>query len=64
MYDAGYKLMSIWVPKTSEGKAIKMERSIFLRRIEALTAGWPKKKLLIFFAEILEIVKEKIKEAE
>ena len=62
MYTAGYKLMSIWVPRESEGKTAKLERKIFLRRLEALTAGWSKTRLNKFFRDVLRIVKEKIEE--
>jgi len=62
LYEAGYKQMRIWVPRESEGKTTKMERTMFIRRIEALTAGWSDKKLSKFFSDVLKIVKEKIKE--
>ena len=62
LYEAGYKQMRIWVPRESEGKTAKMERAMFIRRIEALTAGWSDKKLSKFFSAVLKIVKEKIKE--
>ena len=62
MYSAGYKQMSIWVPRESEGKTEKIERKVFLRRIEALTAGWPKSKLNKFFRDVLKIINEKIEE--
>ena len=62
MYNAGYKLMSIWVPREFEKETTKMERRIFLRRIESLTAGWTEKKLSKLFNELLKIVKEKVKE--
>ena len=64
MYSAGYKLMSIWVPRDSEGKAVKMERKIFLRRLEALTAGWSKTKVNKFFGDVLKIVKLKVEEEQ
>ena len=62
MYDAGYKQMRIWVPRESEGKTAKLERQMFLVRLEALTAGWSKSKLSRLFSDILKIIKERIKE--
>ena len=62
MYDMGYKQMRIWVPRNSEKEPAKTERKIFLRRLEALTAGWSKYKLSELFSEILIIVQKRIKE--
>ena len=64
MYAAGYKQMRIWVPRESESKTIKLERKMFMVRLEALTAGWSRTKLSKLFFEILKLVKEKIKEDE
>ena len=62
MYAAGYRQAQVWIPTKSEGKEAKMERRLFLRRLEALTIGWPKKKLSKFLSDVLKIIKEKIKE--
>ena len=62
MYEAGYKQMRVWVPRGSEGKTAKMERKMFMVRLEALTAGWSKAKLSRFFSEVLKVIKGKIKE--
>jgi hypothetical protein len=62
MYDAGYKQMRIWVPRESEGKAVKMERKMFVARLEELTAGWSKARLSKLFSGTLKIIKERIKE--
>ena len=62
MYEAGYKQMRIWVPRESEGKTEKLERKMFMTRLEALTAGWSKNKISKLLSELLKIVKEKIKE--
>lgn len=62
MNDAGYKQKIIWVPKDSEKEAAKLERKIFLNRIEALTAGWTKAKMSKLFKEVLVIIKERINE--
>ena len=64
MYEAGYKQMRIWVPRDSEKEPVKTERRIFLKRLEALTAGWPKAKLARLFSEVLKTVTAKIKEKE
>jgi len=64
MYAAGYKQMRIWVPRESEGKTAKLERKIFTRWLEALTAGYSAAKLSRFLSSVLKIVKERIKEDE
>ena len=64
MYAAGYKQMRVWVPRESEGKTVKLERKMFLSRLEALTAGWSKTRLNRFFRDALKIMTEKIKEEE
>ena len=64
MYADGYRQMQIWVPRESEGKTAKLERKMFMKRLEALTAGWSKAKLSRFFSDVLKIVKTKIKEDE
>jgi len=60
MYEAGYKQMQVWVPRDSEGKGVKLERKLFLKRIEALTAGWSKSKLKRLFKDVLNYITEKI----
>ena len=62
MYEAGYKQKIVWVPMYSEGKKEKLERRMFLSRLEALTAGWSKTKLSNFFSRVLKLVKEMINE--
>jgi hypothetical protein len=64
MYAAGYKQMRIWVLRGSESSAEKVERRVFLRRLEALTAGWSKAKLTRFLSGVLKTVKERIKEGK
>ena len=64
LYDAGYKQMLIWVPRESEGKAVKLERKMFIKRIESLTAGWSKTKLSRFFKDVLSYISEKIKQED
>ena len=64
MYAAGYKQMRIWVPRESEGKTAKLERKMFMKRLEALTAGWSKTKLSRCVSEVLKIIKTKIKEED
>ena len=62
MYSAGYKQKRVWVPRDSEGKAVSMERRLFIARLDELTAGWSKSKISKFLSSILKIMKEKIKE--
>jgi len=64
MYEAGYKQMQIWVPRGSEGKAVKMERKLFVKRLESLTAGWSKTKLNRLFKDVLYYITEKLKKEE
>ena len=64
MDKAGYKQKIVWVPKKSDEEAAKIDRRLFFRRIDALTAGWPKNKLSRFLSDVLKIVKEKIKEVD
>ena len=64
MYEAGYKQMQIWVPRESESKTAKMERKMFLRRLESLTPGWSRAKLSRLFKDVLRYVTEKIKEED
>ena len=61
LYSAGYKQVIIWVPKDSEGKAVKMERKMFLKRIESLTIGWSRAKLNRLFKDVIKHISEKIK---
>ena len=62
MYAAGYKQKIIWVPNESEKKTSKLEKKVFMRRLDALTLGWSKTKLNKLFREILKFIKEKNKE--
>ena len=64
MRQAGYKQVLIWVPKNSEGKSIKLERNMFLKRIEELTVGWSKTKLSRLFKDVLNYISEKISKEE
>jgi len=59
LYEAGYKQMLIWVPRESEGKNIKMDRKMFLKRIEAMTAGWSRTKLSRLLRDALQYIAEK-----
>ena len=58
---AGYKQVLVWVPKESEGKAIKQDRKLFLKHIESLTIGWSKTKLNRLFRDVIKFITEKIK---
>jgi len=58
MYAAGYKQMRVWVPRDSEGQAVKLTRQMFSAHLEALTAGWSKAKLSKLFSGILKFIKE------
>ena len=64
MYEAGYKQVRIWVPRESEGKTARMERKMFMVRLQALTVGWSKTKLSKLFSSVLKIIKDKTKEEE
>jgi len=64
MYESGYKQMQVWVPRDSEGKSVKLERKLFIKRIESLTVGWSKSKLNRLFREVLNYISEKINKEE
>ena len=64
MYAAGYKQKRIWVPRESEKAPVKLERQAFILKLEELTAGWSKARLSKLFAEVIGIIKQKIKEEE
>ena len=64
MYEAGYKQMQIWVPKKTEGKAVKIERKIFMKRLESLTAGWSNAKLNKLLKNVLNYISDKIKKED
>jgi len=64
MNEAGYKQMQVWVPKNSEGKGVKLERKLFIKRIEALTAGWSKSRLNRLIREVLKHISDKINKEE
>ena len=64
MYEAGYKQVQVWVPKGSEGKAVKLERKMFMKQIEALTAGWSKSKLSRLLKDVLKYITERIKQED
>jgi len=64
MYAAGYKQIRLWVPRGSEGKAVKMDRQAFIHKLNELTAGWSRTKLSKIFKELLLIIKKKNKEAK
>jgi len=64
MYEAGYKQVQVWVHKKSEGKAIKLERKMFLKHVEALTAGWSKARLSRLLKDALKYIIERIKQED
>ena len=64
MYNAGYKQVQVWVPRELETKTIKLERRMFLKRLESLTVGLSKAKLSKIFKEVLVIIKEKLSQEE
>ena len=57
---AGYKRVEVWVPKRAEGKAVKMERGLFIKQIELLTVGWSKAKLNRLFKDVIKYITERI----
>jgi len=64
MQEAGYKRIQIWVPKDSEGKAEKLERDKFIKKIDLLTAGWSKTKLNRLFKDVLKYISEKTRQED
>ena len=64
MEEAGYKRIQLWVPKESEGKAIKMERKYFVKRLEEITVGWSKSKLSRLFRGVLNYISDKINKGD
>ena len=64
MYEAGYKQKRIWVPRESEGKDMMLERKMFVKRLETLTAGWTKSRMSRLFKEVLLVINEKIKKGD
>ena len=64
MREDGYKLMQIWVPKESENKTVKIERKMFMKRVELLTIGWSKTKLSRLFKDVLNYISEKISKGD
>ena len=64
MSEAGYKQMQIWVPRESEGEAVKLERKMFAKRIELLTAGWSKTKISRLLKDVLHYAMDKIKKED
>ena len=61
---AGYRQVIVWVPKDSEGKAAKMERALFAKRIESLTVGWSKAKLNRLFKDVIKYIAERIRKED
>ena len=64
MNEAGYKQMQVWVPIKSESKTVKMERKIFIKRVESLTVGWTKARLNRLFKDVIKYISVKIKKEE
>jgi hypothetical protein len=58
-YDAGLKQMRIWVPREIGKEPAKIDKQLFIKRIEAITAGWSGKKQSKIFKDVLKQIKEK-----
>ncbi|GMO15302.1 MAG: hypothetical protein Pg6A_01360 [Termitinemataceae bacterium] len=56
MYAAGYKQARIWVPRKSEGRAVKMTRKTFISNMDALTAGWSNARLSKIYNEFIKVI--------
>jgi GrpB-like predicted nucleotidyltransferase (UPF0157 family) len=65
MYAAGYKQMQIWVRRNETGKRTAgMDRQGFMKKLEALTAGWSEKRQSKLFGTLIKIAEAKKEEGK
>jgi len=62
LYTAGFKPMQIWVNR-KEQKQVKMNMTVYIKKLRKLTSGWEKDRLSKLFNLLIKITKAK-KEVE
>jgi hypothetical protein len=64
MRAAGYRQVQMWVLRKPGGELRKMDRNGFVRKLDELTAGWKKSRLVQLFAVLLKAAEAEAKKEE
>jgi hypothetical protein len=56
MYAAGYKQVMVWAARNPDDKAAKINRGVFIKRLDKMTGKWNAARLSKLYTLILNLI--------